>query len=557
MKSIKKILFMIIIFSTVFVLFINDTNAEENNTTMIIDCNNLKEAEGIYGLATVEEVIFYKVTDEDGNDYFKGITSLENIKVGSWIKNSDEKEINIDSAFNDGICPVAAVINPNAWTLVGTKQNYKNIVKLEKSRYIAYSFTFLNKEFKVIEGYSSQGKYGYIGIALELTGINTSIVEQLITDSVTAHQEALITKVGDKYFKVDEYFPSILIAGNGNVKSFPVCQNLTEEECRKKYNYEVIISSSESGKNKLKEKISKWLNDKNNKQLEEYNEIVSLTEDESFINTCNEIKEYNDSNNNYDLNKINNIDAFIDKLSKGYDALNTAYDVSFEDCATSKNTSVTSSITSCLVYSELLGISEIADLSYKSNSFKTNENFLVDIIYSSVKEELKEILQSKGYKINLVDVSSDLNKYTELFYTAALYINTQIKRNNISLTETQQKKVENIINNFKNMVETRELGIYPVTDCDTLLGDDLINKIKSYVNIIKIAVPIILLAFGIFDFTKAIFVGEDEMEKAKKRFIKRIFIAILIFITPTIINLLLQIANKVWTVVSPDSCGIF
>lgn len=46
------------------------------------------------------------------------------------------------------------------------------------------------------------------------------------------------------------------------------------------------------------------------------------------------------------------------------------------------------------------------------------------------------------------------------------------------------------------------------------------------------------------------------MKKAQKQFIKRIAIAILIFFVPTILNLLLTLANKVWPIIVPSTCGI-
>ena len=90
-----------------------------------------------------------------------------------------------------------------------------------------------------------------------------------------------------------------------------------------------------------------------------------------------------------------------------------------------------------------------------------------------------------------------------------------------------------------------------------IVTEGLINRINSYLNIIKIAVPIILIGFGIIEFTKAIFSeNEDTMKKAQKQFIKRIAIAILIFFVPTILNLLLTLANKVWPIIVPSTCGI-
>ena len=137
-------------------------------------------------------------------------------------------------------------------------------------------------------------------------------------------------------------------------------------------------------------------------------------------------------------------------------------------------------------------------------------------------------------------------------YTAIAYLKSRANRLNLD-----EKQLVEIYDKYVDLVDRENLDIYPVVDCETLLGEDLIKKINSYLNIIKIAVPIIVIGLGIADFTKAIFAGEEDMKKAQKQFIKRLIIAILIFLTPTLVNLLLSLANKVWTIISPNSCGIF
>lgn len=120
----------------------------------------------------------------------------------------------------------------------------------------------------------------------------------------------------------------------------------------------------------------------------------------------------------------------------------------------------------------------------------------------------------------------------------------------------KQKKLETIKNDYLELAGSEELEI--IVDCEGLLGEDLINKINSYLNIIGIAIPIILIGFGIIDFTKAVFAGnEEQIKKAQKDFIKRLEIAILIFFVPTIVNLILSLANKVWDFIEPNSCGLF
>lgn len=94
----------------------------------------------------------------------------------------------------------------------------------------------------------------------------------------------------------------------------------------------------------------------------------------------------------------------------------------------------------------------------------------------------------------------------------------------------------------------------PINNCEDLLGEELVSKINSVMNVIKIAVPIILIALGIMDFTKAVFSGEDEMKKAQKTFLKRIAAALIIFLSPILINLLLTVTNKVWNTINPNTC---
>ena len=93
------------------------------------------------------------------------------------------------------------------------------------------------------------------------------------------------------------------------------------------------------------------------------------------------------------------------------------------------------------------------------------------------------------------------------------------------------------------------------TNCEELFGEELVDKINSVMNIIKIAVPILLIAFGIFDFSKAMFASnEDDMKKAQKTFLKRIVAAFIVFLSPMIINLILSLTNKVWSSISTNTC---
>ena len=96
--------------------------------------------------------------------------------------------------------------------------------------------------------------------------------------------------------------------------------------------------------------------------------------------------------------------------------------------------------------------------------------------------------------------------------------------------------------------------------CKEILGDELIEKIQEIVNMVRIMIPILLIVFGIIDFGKAIFVSdENEMKKSQSKFIRRLIVAVGFFMVPSILALVLNIANQVWNVI-PNAenafCGI-
>ena len=94
-----------------------------------------------------------------------------------------------------------------------------------------------------------------------------------------------------------------------------------------------------------------------------------------------------------------------------------------------------------------------------------------------------------------------------------------------------------------------------IVNCETLIGENLRKKINSYGSIVKISVPILLIVFGIIDFAQAVFASDaDKMKAAQKKFIQRVIIAIIIFLVPTFVNLLLTLANQVWSNIDPNTC---
>ena len=172
--------------------------------------------------------------------------------------------------------------------------------------------------------------------------------------------------------------------------------------------------------------------------------------------------------------------------------------------------------------------------------------FVTEAFYESVFEQVENLLKAKG----LDDVSNwDAQKkeYLHLFGKAAIFL----KNNYSSFVDDEFKEV---IESYKKELRER-YEIELVYDCESLLGEALKNKLNEYLKFVKIVVPIILLGFGILDFAKAVFAGDDEqMKKAQKKFLLRVAIAVLFFFVPVIVNLILCLANRVWNSISPNSC---
>lgn len=94
-----------------------------------------------------------------------------------------------------------------------------------------------------------------------------------------------------------------------------------------------------------------------------------------------------------------------------------------------------------------------------------------------------------------------------------------------------------------------------INSCGDLISDNARGILNEIMKWIRISVPIILIGLGTLDFTKAVFSkSEDDMKKSREKFIKRLVAAILVFLVPMFVNFILDLANNVWSNISPDTC---
>ena len=100
------------------------------------------------------------------------------------------------------------------------------------------------------------------------------------------------------------------------------------------------------------------------------------------------------------------------------------------------------------------------------------------------------------------------------------------------------------------------------TCADLFQGDGdstvLLDILKILVGTVKVLVPAILLGLGSVDFAKAIIAQDDNaIKKAQSKFIRRLIIAVAIFLIPGIIKALLDIAHSVWPDIISSSDDVF
>ena len=79
-----------------------------------------------------------------------------------------------------------------------------------------------------------------------------------------------------------------------------------------------------------------------------------------------------------------------------------------------------------------------------------------------------------------------------------------------------------------------------------MISDELRETLNTYFTIFRIVVPLLVLVLGTVDFAKAALSNEDGMKKAQNAFMKRLVIAVVIFLLPSVVNLLMNIADTVW-----------
>lgn len=570
MENIKKKIYLLFVF--VLSLFVFSSRVDA--AVMYMEC----EYADLGDLIQEDFYIIAKMTNANGsyagfpdlldiNHYFMPLTQVED---HCWINNTSDGKSNCkigDNAtakvfsLDDRICPgyvrSEKIGNRDNGSLVfaGTS-NPVEISEITKNEYVFYA-VYSDSDDKLIivgEGYdASEGKYCYVNRSFK-KGFAGSGLKNLDVYFATL----LLKNYGD-YWKVSTNFNAQYVSISGYCSSLEDCQNNKE--------YEEIVSSRDDD-TRIADAVDEWF-EKEEDNMPDVSELLTYINDKNFIKACNNIIDSMENNKNYNFSDGYTASQMITKLESANKLLQEAYDANgnYTNYYSKDNNSAgvgaydsarTFVITK--LFSEKAGkeIKEIKDLLMYNNSadYSLTTDVLFQMIIDDIDAEVKRAynVDTSSSDSNFLDLMENLGSYTELFLktTSLLYKNS----NNMNLTDAEIKKLNNLYENISEFGEQKDI-IY-VIDCDDLINDSLKTKIKKYLNIVDIVVVILLMGFGIIDFTKAVFANDDSaMKKAQQTFLKRIFIAILFFLVPVFVDLILTIANEVWSFITPGNCGIF
>lgn len=107
-------------------------------------------------------------------------------------------------------------------------------------------------------------------------------------------------------------------------------------------------------------------------------------------------------------------------------------------------------------------------------------------------------------------------------------------------------------------IATNALGLAQIGDCNALFGstqdsNSVAWMIQLVLDIIKVAGPVLVAVLSSIEFVQVILKGDDDaMAKAQKKLITRLLLIVLLFLLPTLTEVLLDIFG----LSTNSTCGI-
>lgn len=154
----------------------------------------------------------------------------------------------------------------------------------------------------------------------------------------------------------------------------------------------------------------------------------------------------------------------------------------------------------------------------------------------------------KGGDENLFyDTSENFEPKTKVFYYT--YSNAPGKFDNVFLPCSRGGCSSVITLEYKKRCDTLKkeaIGISPpeyTSGCDAI-GSATLSLVEDIYDLMKFAIPILIVIFSIIDFVKVLLNGEEKVYKsAWSKFIKRIVIGIIILILPAVLSIVIELSG--------------
>ncbi len=81
-------------------------------------------------------------------------------------------------------------------------------------------------------------------------------------------------------------------------------------------------------------------------------------------------------------------------------------------------------------------------------------------------------------------------------------------------------------------------------ECNGIFDGEFGKILKEILDLVKFVVPVLIIGLSIIDYMKALVAQKpEEIKKATQRLVKRIIIGVLIFVLPTILEFVLDLAS--------------
>jgi len=110
--------------------------------------------------------------------------------------------------------------------------------------------------------------------------------------------------------------------------------------------------------------------------------------------------------------------------------------------------------------------------------------------------------------------------------------------------------IVNVLSNTNKIItETTSANINDNTNIfcgqDTYIPFQLVNLVRSIINLIKLGVPILFIIMGMLDLGKVVVASKDEeMKKHRKNFVSRLIIAVAVFFVVSIVQVAIGLVDS-------------